>query len=213
MFLAAFLVVLALFGGAGFLISRLGSAASHSAATKGSGAAPSTGLSSADIAVKATQLGGTPFVTSDGVASLVVSPKWTPVNVPSDTPTIPRVTWQRLWFLGSGSESFNDVLVLATETIPSGVNLDVYLVGGRTSLKRQVGDFVLLSEKRERNAYGQEADFLIYTGTMNGVAIATMNYTVLGHDVAIDVAVTSTSDRIDAVVAREMPFLSTLSPK
>ena len=211
--LVALLVAGALVAGGGLLISRVGSAISNAAGTKASGAPSPTGPTTADVAAEAEQLGGTPFVSSDGVVSLVVPPKWTPVDVPSDAAAVPRVIWQQLWFLGSGDQGFNDMAILATEKIPSLVNLDAYMIGGRVSLKREVDNFVLLSEKRARNAYGQEADILIYKGAKNGVANATMNYTVVGHGVAMLVAVTSSPDRIDEVVAREMPFISTLTAK
>lgn len=211
--LVALLVAGALVAGGGLLISRVGSAISNEAGTKASGAPSPTGPTTADVAAEAEQLGGTPFVSSDGVVSLVVPPKWTPVDVPPDAAALPRVTWQQLWFLGSGDQGFNDMAILATEKIPSLVNLNAYMIGGRVSLKREVDNFVLLSEKRARNAYGQEADILIYKGAKNGVANATMNYTVVGHGVAMLVAVTSSPDRIDEVVAREMPFISTLTAK
>ena len=121
--LVALLVAGALVACGGLLISRVGSAISNEAGTKASGAPSPTGPTTADVAAEAEQLGGTPFVSSDGAVSLVVPPKWTPVDVPSDAAALPRVTWQQLWFLGSGDQGFNDMAILATEKIPSLVNL------------------------------------------------------------------------------------------
>jgi len=160
----------------------------------------------------AQELGGTSFISSDGAASIVVSPTWTASKIPADSGS-PRVTSEGTWYLGSGNTTMNDVITVVSEKIPSVVGVDAYMASGSVMAKRSMPDFAVVSQSHGRNTYGHEVGIITYTATVQGVPIAGMSYVVLGGGFATVVNIMSSPDRFDDVVSHEMPFISTLAAK
>ena len=160
----------------------------------------------------AQELGGTSFISSDGAASIVVSPTWTASKIPADSGS-PRVTSEGTWYLGSGNTTMNDVITVVSEKIPSVAGVDAYMASGSVMAKRSMPDFAVVSQSHGRNMYGHEVGIITYRATVQGVPIAGMSYVVLGGGFATVVNIVSSPDRLDDVVSHEMPFISTLTAK
>ena len=160
----------------------------------------------------AKELGGTSFISSDGAASIVVSPTWTASKISPDSGS-PRVISEGTWYLGSGDATLNDVIAIASEKIPSATRMDTYLAATTVGAKRSLTDFVVVSQSRDHSAYGREVGIITFTATIQGQHASGMLYVVLGGDCATTVNVLTSTDRFDEVSNHEMPFISTATAK
>ena len=205
--LLGLLVVAGLVAGGARLFSSLGS--SLSSAGSGAKSTAPAGPSTAQKEAMAKELGGTSFISSDGAASIVVSPTWTASEISPDSGS-PRVISEGTWYLGSGDATLNDVITVVSEKIPSVMGMDAYLAASIVTAKRSLTDFAVVSQSRDHNAYGREVGILTFTTTIQGQSVSCMSYVVLGGGSATTVNVVSSPDRFDDVVSHEMPFISTL---
>lgn len=225
--LVGVLVVGLVGGGAALAINRLGarsSAAGHASpttshspsVTTSPSATPSTTPSptaaSVSLADRAQQLGGTPFVATDGSSSMVASSQWTALDSMPDFGPLPAgLALQNVWTLPSADATANDMTFLLSGTAPDSGPLDSLVAGYTSGMKRSTQDFEVISTESVDNVYGHDERVMRFRATGGGQALQGAAFFVLeGAHVAI-LNVMGASGRFDATLAEALPFAQTLS--
>ena len=163
------------------------------------------------LATRAAELHGTAYVAIDGSVSMVESPQWALLPAEPGVPDDPYVKMQRSWSLSSHGPGSGDFASVTSYKLAAPIGLDSYTYSMERSLAATMEGYQPVPDEHVTNIYGDPARLVRYRCTIAGVKLEGLIYLVMNGRNAAEFSLVTTAARFDAVMASEMPFISTLT--
>jgi hypothetical protein len=163
------------------------------------------------LATRAAELHGTAYVAIDGSVSMVESPQWALFPPEPGVPDDPYGRTQRSWSLSSHGPGSGDFASVTSYKLAAPIGLDSYTYSMERTLAATMEGYQPVPDEHVTNIYGDPARLVRYRCTIAGVKLEGLIYLVMNGRNAAEFSLVTTAARFDAVMASEMPFISTLT--
>jgi hypothetical protein len=142
---------------------------------------------------------------------MVESPQWALFPAESGVPDNPYVKTQRSWSLSSHGPGSGDFASVTSYQLAAAIGLDSNTYSIERSLAATMEGYQPVPDEHVTNIYGDPARLVRYHCTINGIKLEGLIYLVMNGRNAAEFSLVTTAARFDAVMASEMPFISTLT--